>query len=440
MGFATAISLVLIGSALLLVDFRFRGLWPAQYLAATVNVIALLTILGYLYGVHEQTGIASLTKTAIHSAAGFFLLSGGVLLAWPDRGIMAPLTSERSGGWQARRILPVLLIFNVVLGGLRLTGEREGLFGTEFGLSLMIVANSLFFTLAMWLAAVSLNRSDEAQARVQASLRDLNEGLEIRVAERTAQLDEANQTLRQLVGSLERSNSELEQFAYVASHDLQEPLRMVSNYTQLLARRYKGQLDGDADEFIEFAVDGAKRMQALINDLLQFSRVNTQGQELVAVEMEQVLDKALNNLRVAIEESGAEVSHDPLPTALGDDGQLTQLLQNLIGNAIKFRGNRPPRIHVAAVRENGGWRVIVADDGIGIAPEHHERIFAIFQRLHDRSQYEGTGIGLAICKRIVERHGGHITVESEPGRGARFGFNLTAVESAVLPSGSVAAA
>jgi len=230
---------------------------------------------------------------------------------------------------------------------------------------------------------------------------------------------------------IRRSNEELERFAYVASHDLQEPLRMVSSYTQLLAKRYAGKLDRDAEEFIAYAVDGAKRMHQLINDLLQYSRVGTRGRELRPTDAEKVLEMVLRDLRVAIEESGAQVTHDPLPTVLADRTQLRQLLQNLIGNAIKYRGERPPRIHVSArPGENGRqgqWVFSVRDNGIGIDPAHFDRIFQIFQRLHSRGEYSGTGIGLAVCKKIVERHGGRIWVESQPGKGSEFFFTLPAV-------------
>ncbi len=219
---------------------------------------------------------------------------------------------------------------------------------------------------------------------------------------------------------LARSNRELEQFAYVASHDLQEPLRMVSSYTQLLARRYKGKLDQDADEFIAFAVDGANRMQRLINDLLTFSRVSTRGQPFVATDFNAVLRDVLDNLQIAIQESGATVTHDELPTLLADATQIGQLLQNLIGNAIKFHGAAPPLIHIGAQARDGEWLLSVSDNGIGIAPEFFERIFIIFQRLNAREAYPGTGIGLAVCKRIVERHSGRIWLESEPGKGSVF--------------------
>jgi chemotaxis family two-component system sensor kinase Cph1 len=234
----------------------------------------------------------------------------------------------------------------------------------------------------------------------------------------------AQETLAQRTDELARSNKELEQFAYVASHDLQEPLRMVASYTQLLARRYKGKLDADADEFIGYAVDGATRMQTLINDLLKFSRVGTKGKPFAPLDCNVALERAKANLRLAIEESGAVVTHDPLPTLLGDDLQWVQLLQNLLGNAIKFRGDQPPRVHVSAAAADGEWVFEVKDDGIGIAPEFAERIFIIFQRLHTKEQYPGTGIGLAICKKIVERHGGRITVESQPGQGATFRFTI----------------
>ncbi len=218
---------------------------------------------------------------------------------------------------------------------------------------------------------------------------------------------------------LERSNRELEQFAYVASHDLQEPLRMVASYTQLLARRYRGRLDEDAEEFIGYAVDGVTRMQALINDLLAYSRVGTRGGAFEPVEVGAVMERVLASLGPAMEDAGATVTRDPLPTVRGDAGQLGQLLQNLVGNAVKFRGEAPPRVHVSAERAGDEWAFAVADNGIGIDPEYAERIFVIFQRLHTRGEYPGTGIGLAICKKIVERHGGRIWFEPAPRRGDR---------------------
>jgi light-regulated signal transduction histidine kinase (bacteriophytochrome) len=268
-------------------------------------------------------------------------------------------------------------------------------------------------------------------------LRDKNE-LESQVKSRTEELREANARLSvelderrraelklaQYTGDLTRSNAELEQFAYVASHDLQEPLRMVASFTQLLARRYQGKLDQNADEFIGFAVDGANRMQQLINDLLAYSRVGTRGKPLAPTDLTEVLGHARANLHEAIKESGALVTNDPLPMVMGDEVQLTQLFQNLLANAIKFQGQKTPLIHVSAQTDEHGWRLAVKDNGIGIAPEHQERIFAIFQRLHGRQEYPGTGIGLALCKKIVERHGGRIWLQSEPGKGAIFYFNL----------------
>jgi PAS domain S-box-containing protein len=231
--------------------------------------------------------------------------------------------------------------------------------------------------------------------------------------------------LLQKVEELNRSNEELGQFAYIASHDLQEPLRMVATYTQLLSRRYKGKLDSDADEFIAYAVDGANRMQRLIQDLLAFSRVGTKGQELLDISSEDALQQALLNLRSAVEESGALVTHDPLPAVLADETQLIQLFQNLVGNAIKYQGPGVPRVHVSAAR-NGGkkWVFSVTDNGLGIDSQYFDKIFGMFQRLHKREEFAGTGIGLAICKKIVERHGGSISVESQPGQGSTFRFAL----------------
>jgi PAS domain S-box-containing protein len=242
------------------------------------------------------------------------------------------------------------------------------------------------------------------------------------------------EALKEKTEELARSNKDLEQFAYVASHDLQEPLRMVTSYVQLLARRYQGKLDSDADEFIGFAVDGAVRMRKLINDLLTYSRVGTQGKDLSPTDSEAVLAQSVNDLKVAIEENGALVTHAPLPMVMADRPQLGQLFQNLIGNAIKFRGNELPHVHISANRNGNGWTFSVRDNGIGIAAEYSERIFIIFQRLHNRQEYAGTGIGLAICKKIVERHGGHIWVESNVGKGATFYFTLPAVRMEPLSS------
>jgi len=226
------------------------------------------------------------------------------------------------------------------------------------------------------------------------------------------------------MNELGRSNAELEQFAYISSHDLQEPLRMVSSYTELLSRRYKGKLDADADEFIAYARDGAIRMQKMINDLLTYSRVSAIKSEFKPIDCEDVLESGLTNLKAAIEESDVAVTHDPLPTVMGTRSQFVQLFQNLIGNAIKFRAEKGPCIHISAQQKGNEWVFSVKDNGIGIQSEHKERIFVVFQRLHDKEDYPGTGIGLSICKKIVEGHGGRIWIESEPGKGSTFYFTI----------------
>ncbi|HEX75654.1 MAG TPA: PAS domain S-box protein [Dehalococcoidia bacterium] len=265
-------------------------------------------------------------------------------------------------------------------------------------------------TLDVWITVTKL--SDDA-------------GLPIAIATTERDITErkrAEEELKQIMAELKRSNAELELFAYVASHDLQEPLRMVSSYTQLLERRYKDRLDADADEFISYAVGGAKRMQDLLNDLLAYSRVGTRGKPLEPTDCAAVFDAAVANLKVAIRNSGAEVTHDALPVVMADEGQLVQLFQNLIDNAIKFRGEELPRVHVSAEQRGNEWVFSVRDNGVGIEPQYFERVFIIFQRLH--SGYPGTGTGLSICKRIVERHGGRIWLESQAGKGSTVWFAI----------------
>lgn len=271
--------------------------------------------------------------------------------------------------------------------------------------------------------ATKFNEMAASLADKEAQLRQYTTNLEQKVEERTAELARSLQELKQKSVDLERSNAELERFAYVASHDLQEPLRMVSSYTQLLERRYKDKLDADANDFINYAVDGAKRMQQLINDLLAYSRVGTRGKPFENTDCGAVFDAAIANLSVAIQESNAVVTHDPLPALMADEGQLVQLFQNLISNAIKFRDKRPPKVHVSAKLDGDKWMFSVQDNGIGIDPQYFDRVFVIFQRLQGNN-YPGTGVGLSISKKVVERHGGRLWIDSQTGKGSTFYFTL----------------
>jgi signal transduction histidine kinase len=367
-------------------------------MAVAAASVSLLALMGYAYATEALQGLARFTPIALNTSITFLILSLGVLFSLRRRGLMAVLSSEGPAGEMARHLLPPVFVFPFALGWIRLQGQRKGFFGTEFGVALLVTSTIAILAVVVWRATLMLNRADAARKRAE-------EALERRSEE------------------LARSNEELERFAYVASHDLQEPLRMVSSYVQLIERRYKGRLDSDADEFIGYAVEGAGRMQRLITDLLAFSRVGRPGKEFESTSLDTALDRALSNLRMAIEESGAAVTHDSLPVVGADPTQMAQVFQNLVGNAIKFRGKEPPRVHVSVRWRTGEWLFAVRDNGIGVEADYLERIFIVFQRLHG-SRYPGTGIGLPISRKIVERHGGRMWVESEPGKGLTFFFTL----------------
>ena len=325
---------------------------------------------------------------------------------------VSPLQAVASSSWGnvvARTGLVVLALAAVSVLGAQaaLSPARQG----DVALAMVVVG----FLIAM---RVGLGTVEAERLAQRTRERD-------RLAAVAAERERAEAVLARANGELARSNAELQQFAYVASHDLQEPLRMVSSYTQLLAKRYRGKLDADADEFIGYAVEGVTRMQQLIDDLLAYSRIGSQSKPLEPTDVGEVLRRTLANLEVAIAECGAEVvATTPMPTVLADPVQLTQVFQNLIGNALKYRAAATPRVEISAEARGGEWLFAVRDNGIGIAPEYFERIFLIFQRLHSRAEYPGTGIGLAITKRIVERHGGRIWVQSAPGEGATFTFTI----------------
>jgi two-component system, sensor histidine kinase and response regulator len=266
----------------------------------------------------------------------------------------------------------------------------------------------------------AVRRRVEQELRLsEEKLRDLNTVLEKRVAERSAAAEEKARELA-------RSNGELQQFVHAASHDLKEPLRTITSYVQLLQRNYKSKLGPDSEEFVHFVVEGTRRLQQLIDDLLSYTQLDAHNQDPQTVDLSQSLRAALNNLKMSILESRAQISQDPLPVIQGHPAHMILLFQNLVGNALKFHGLQPPQIHVSARREKDQWVIGVADNGIGIHPKYFEKLFVVFQRLHTRDEYPGTGIGLALCRKIVEERGGRIWVESEVGKGSTFYFAVPA--------------
>lgn len=400
----TALSFICCGAALLLLDVETkRGFRLAQVLIILVGLIGLLALIGYAYRVLPLYSIGSRIPMALNSAIAFELFSLTALSVRPADGVMKVITSDTTGGAMARRLLPAAVLIPLVLGALRFSSEKHRFFEIESGISLFAFANIVLFTAVIWWNAKLLYQAEQER-------------------------QQAMEKLKRLTQDLERSNTELQQFAYVASHDLTEPLRMITSYLELLGGHVRRKLGVEEQEFIGYALDGARRMQGLIQDLLDYARVDTRGRPMEPTDCEQVLETVLANLKLAVGENHAVIEHDRLPVVKGDSAQLMLVFQNLIGNAIKFHGKDAPKIHVGASRNNGEWVFEVKDNGIGIDPKNFNRLFVLFQRLHTRREYPGTGMGLAICKKIIERHGGRIWIESKPNNGAAFFFTLPSGE------------
>jgi signal transduction histidine kinase len=416
MALNTALGLLLLGAGLLLVASpKARWRRGAEMLGGLVALIALFTLIGYLFGVDAlQGGVAQYTNMALRAALVLAALSIGLIAAAPDSWLVARVIDPGPSRTLARRLLPAVVVVPIGLGWLRLLGQDAGWYDTRFGTSLVVLFTIVIFLIAVLWSLVVLERVEGRRRLADAALRESEERQRLALRERTANVE------------LARSNADLERFASAASHDLQEPLRTVGTYVQLLAQRYQGRLDPDAHEFIGYAVEGVTRMQRLIEDLLAYSRAGAGERDVALTPAQDSLDRALAGLKLVIHEGGAVITSDPLPVVHADASQLEHVFSNLLGNALKFRSAAAPRIHLSAVRQESEWVFSVRDNGIGIDPQYFDRIFVIFQRLHGRGEYPGTGIGLAIAKRIIERHQGRIWVESEPGCGSTFFFTLPA--------------
>jgi signal transduction histidine kinase len=383
----------------------------------------------------DKHGPGSLTSQSVLDGKTLFDANRAAFTSY-----LTPLVDKRNGSSNALKLRTTLLFAAVVVAAVGMIAAGGVLW---VGLRRWVVDPLALLGRETRLVASGDIQHDVAAAG-PAEIRDLGtdvDGMRREIVRQLAEvelarieIETARQVLQTQAEELARSNRDLEQFAYVASHDLQEPLRKVASFCQMLERRYAGQLDERADQYIAFAVDGAKRMQQLINDLLAFSRVGRLSEGMAEVKLQDCYDTAVSNLAISIEDSGAVVTSDPLPTLLGERTLLVQLLQNLIGNAIKFRGDETPRVHIGAARKQNFWELSCADNGIGIEPHYAERIFVIFQRLHGREEYAGTGIGLALCKRIVEYHGGQLWLDTSVSAGTTFRWTLPVRGATVRPN------
>lgn len=402
MAVMTAVAYVCVGASVLSLG-RVSWATVQQLFALIAGAIAIFSLLTHMYGLEHGHGIEGLMQLSFANSVLMLLLASSAILAQPQCGLVQVAASNTLAGLMLRRIVPASLLLPLLLGYLRILGQERGVFSFEFGVTLLVFACTAGMLVTAVVVARSLYDADLERAEAQ-------EKLAMRAEE------------------LARSNADLEQFAYIASHDLQEPLRAASGYIQLLERKHGETLDDKGRHYIREAVEAIKRMQTLINNLLEYSRIGRRGKPFVLIPAAKLVDSALRTLRRRMEEAGAEVTVGTLPEVEVDEGQMVQVFENLIANAIKFRSpSRPPRVSITAEIERDATVFAVSDNGIGIEPQYEERVFAVFQRLHTRAEYPGTGIGLAICRKIVERHGGTIWLGSRPGEGTTFKFRLPTI-------------
>ena len=404
--FIETLNLIITSFALLILDKKVYKHISAPHLMILEGILSLIVLLGYLYNAPEFYQIYYYNASSIYGGLIFMLVFFAVLTARPENGFMKVLTSGEYGSIFGIRILIALAIISIFLGWLRILGQDLGYYSAAFGTALYTISILIILSILVWNSILSLNKTDRERK-------------------------EANKELRKNLEELEISNRELKSFAFITSHDLQEPLRTMASYAQLIERRYKGQLDPDADEFMEYMVSGAKRMKSMIQGLLDYSQVETKGNKFKEINTEEALNTALSNLKKSINRCSAEVTHDPLPPIFADECQIVRVFQDLIDNALKFRKeNETPKIHISAKKESNSWIFSVNDNGIGIEDQYFPLIFEVFKRLHAIGEYPGAGIGLAIVKRIIERHNGQIWVESCPGKGSTFYFSIPLITEA----------
>ncbi len=408
MALTTAINFILAGISILIWNIKTPRIYrPTQILAIIGGFISLIGFLAYIYNVSLLYHIPQFTAISIYATFAFILLFTAILFSRPDTGIMSIINADQISGVLLRRLLPLIIIMPIIFGLILNYGANIGLYSGQLGNILFLFSIIIFLSIIVWITTLSIKKIDDDRRSVEM---ECQTSLEEKVSDRTKEL--------------EQSNKDLKRFAHVAAHDLREPLRMISSFLQLLERKYEDKLDNEANEFIEFAVTGAQRLDFMINDLLEYSRIVNKKREFSNVNINKVLEQTILNLKSSIDVNNAEITYYQLPTIVGDDRLMVLLFQNLISNSIKYRGEEIPKINISAVKESNQDLFTIEDNGIGMSTEHLGRIFTIFQRLHTKDEYEGTGIGLAIVQKIIHQHGGRIWVESEPGKGSTFSFTI----------------